>query len=238
VTPIEPDVSIVIPIFNEEAILHAAIIELRERLEDVPWSYEILLAENGSRDNTLQVADSLAQKYAQIRVISVAEPNYGRALREGIQAAHGRYILCDEIDLCDVEFQNRAVELLNSDAAEIVIGSKLVGGALDQRPLLRHVASQFYTHLLRLLVGFRGTDTHGLKALRRDIILPIVQACVVDKDVFSSELVIRAERAGLRMLEIPVRVMEKRPPSINLIRRIPHVVKSLARLTWAIRIAR
>jgi hypothetical protein len=62
--------------------------------------------------------------------------------------------------------------------------------------------------------------------------------CVVDRDVFSSELVIRADRAGLKMLEIPIRVMEKRPPSINLVRRVPQVVKSLARLTWAIRVVR
>ncbi len=234
----ELDVSIVIPVYNEEAILHATIIDLRERLEDVSWSYEIVLAENGSRDDTLQIAKSLAQKYGQVRFISVPEPNYGCALRKGIEAARGRYVLCDEIDLCDVEFQNRAVELLNSEAAEFVIGSKLIGGAKDQRPMLRHLASKFYTQMLRLLVGFRGTDTHGLKAMRRDLILPVVAECVVDKDVFSSELVIRADRSGLKMLEIPVRVMEKRPPSINLIRRVPQVVKSLARLTWAIRIVR
>jgi glycosyltransferase involved in cell wall biosynthesis len=232
------DVSIVIPVYNEEAILHAAIVDLRERLVDAPWTYEIVIAENGSRDNTLQVAQSLAQKYGQVRYISVGEPNYGRALREGIESARGEYVLCDEIDLCDVTFQRRAVELLQSKQADFVIGSKLIGGAKDERPVFRHMASQFYTQLLRLLLGFRGTDTHGLKALRRDLILPVVKACVVDRDVFSSELVIRADRSGLRMLEIPVRVIEKRPPSINLWRRVPQVVRNLARLTWAIRIAR
>jgi glycosyltransferase involved in cell wall biosynthesis len=235
VTTDELDVSIVIPVYNEEPILHAAVIDLRELLEEVSWSYEIVLAENGSRDDTLKIAEALSHKYPEVRAISVPEPNYGRALREGIQAARGRFILCDEIDLCDVDFQSRAVELLMSDSADVVIGSKLIGGAKDERPLIRHVASQFYTQMLRLLLGFSGTDTHGLKALRRDMILPVAAACVVDKDVFSSELIIRAERTGLRILEIPVRVIEKRTPSINLFRRVPHVVKSLARLTWAIR---
>ena len=232
------DVSIVIPVYNEEAILHAAIVDLRERLEDAPWNYEIVLAENGSRDKTLQIAQSLAQKYGRVRAISVPEPNYGRALREGIEAARGRYVLCDEIDLCDVEFQRRAVELLEAGTADFVIGSKLLSGAQDERPLFRHLASKMYTQMLRLLLGFHGTDTHGLKAIRRDVVLPVMRHCVVDRDVFSSELVIRADRAGLKMLEIPVRVMEKRPPSINLARRVPQVVKSLARLTWAIRIVR
>jgi hypothetical protein len=58
----------------------------------------------------------------------------------------------------------------------------------------------------------------------------------VEKDVFASELVIRAYRAGLRIREIPVRVLEKRRPSINLTRRVPNVLESLAKLTWAIRI--
>jgi len=234
----DPEVSIVIPVYNEEAILHAAVIDLQERLQEVPWSYEIVLAENGSRDETLSVAQALSHKYPQVRAISVPEPNYGRALREGIISARGRFILCDEIDLCDADFQRQAVDLLRANASDVVIGSKLIGGAKDERPMFRHVASQFYTKMLRVLLGFSGTDTHGLKALRREAILPVVEACVVDKDVFSSELVIRAERSGLRILEIPVRVVEKRPPSINLFRRVPQVVKSLARLTWAIRFAR
>jgi len=238
VTTDAPNVTIVIPVYNEEPILHAAVIDLQERLQDAPWSYEIVLAENGSRDGTLGIVRALSQKYPRVRAISIPEPNYGRALREGILSARGRFVLCDEIDLCDAEFQCRAIELLEADVADVVIGSKLIGGARDERPLIRHVASQFYTSLLHVLLGFSGTDTHGLKALRRDAILPIVAACVVDKDVFSSELVIRAERSGLRMLEIPIRVIEKRPPSINLFRRVPHVVKSLARLTWAIRFVR
>ena len=59
---------------------------------------------------------------------------------------------------------------------------------------------------------------------------------MVEKDVFASELVIRAYRAGLRIEEIPVRVKEKRPPSINLFKRVPNVLKSIAKLTWAIRV--
>jgi hypothetical protein len=63
----------------------------------------------------------------------------------------------------------------------------------------------------------------------------VVQACLVDKDVFASELVIRAYRAGLDIVEVPVRIIEKRPPSVNLLKRVPSVLKNLAKLTWAIR---
>ncbi|MCA9633111.1 MAG: glycosyltransferase family 2 protein [Myxococcales bacterium] len=231
-----PEVSIVIPVYNEEAILHAAVVDLRERLKPLNWHYEVILAENGSRDRTLQLAEQLSQKYPEVRFLSVGEPNYGLALRRGIQQARGTFVLCDEIDLCDTDFHQRAIELLRDDRAELVIGSKLIAGAEDERPWARHAASIVYTSLLRVLLGFKGTDTHGLKAFRRDKLLELVDACVVDKDVFASEFVIRAYRADVRVIEIPVRVMEKRPPSINLFKRVPNVLKSVVKLTVAIRL--
>jgi hypothetical protein len=86
------------------------------------------------------------------------------------------------------------------------------------------------------MLGFRGTDTHGLKAFRRLALLDVVRACLVDKDVFASEFVIRADRAGIGIKEVPVQVIEKRPPSINLFKRVPNVMKSVAKLTWSIRV--
>lgn len=232
----KPRISIVIPIYNEQAILHAAVVDLRERLAPLGWAYEVILAENGSRDDTIMIATELSEKYPELRMLSVGEPNYGKALRQGIVAAQGEFVLCDEIDLCDTDFHRRAVEILESGRADMVIGSKLIGGAKDERPLFRHLASIVYTNILRSLLGFRGTDTHGLKAFRRETLLPVVNACLVEKDVFASELSIRAYRADLSVIEIPVRVMEKRPPSINLFKRVPNVLKSVAKLTWAIRI--
>jgi glycosyltransferase involved in cell wall biosynthesis len=237
----DPRISIVIPIYNEQAILHAAIVDLRERLRPFGWSYEIILAENGSKDRTVEIASELAEKYAnaddgQVKIISLGEPNYGKALKQGILLARGEIVICDEIDLCDADFHRRAVELLETGEADFVIGSKLAAGAEDDRPLVRHVASMAYSGLLKLLLGFRGTDTHGLKAFRRLALIDVVRACLVDKDVFASEFVIRADRGGVRTKEIPVRVIEKRPPSINLFKRVPNVLKNLVKLTYAIRL--
>ena len=232
----EPEISIVIPVYNEEGILHSAVVDLRERLQPFAWSYELILAENGSRDGTVAIAHELEAKYPEVRHISVGEPNYGKALRMGILAARGTWILADEIDLCDTDFHRRAIDLLRANQADLVVGSKLIGGAEDQRPFFRHAASLVYTGMLRLLLGFRGTDTHGLKGFRRALLAPVAEACLVEKDVFSSEFVIRAFRDGLRVVEIPTRVLEKRPPTINLMKRVPNVLKSIVKLTWAIRV--
>ena len=232
-----PKVSYVIPVYDEEAILHAAVVDLREQLSSFDLSYEVLLAENGSRDDTVAIAERLAKKYPEVSVFSIGTPNYGAALRAGIERATGEYVICEEIDLCDVDFHMRALALLDARDADMVIGSKLLDDSLDDRPFTRHAASLLYNGLLRVMLGFKGTDTHGLKAFRRKVMLPIVSACVVDKDVFASELVIRAYREDIRIREIPVRVKEKRTPSINLLNRVPNVVKNLVKLTRAIHVS-
>src|SRR5580658_4149389 len=237
----DPRISIVIPIYNEQGILHAAVVDVRERLKPFGWNYEIILAENGSRDDTVRIAEELSAKYNDpndggIRIMSLGEPNYGKALKQGILLARGEFVICDEIDLCDADFHRRSIEILESGEADFVIGSKLAQGAEDDRPMWRHAASLAYSGMLRVILGFRGTDTHGLKAFRRVALLDTVRACLVDKDVFASEFVIRADRGGIKIKEIPVRVIEKRPPSINLFKRVPNVLKSVAKLTYAIRI--
>jgi glycosyltransferase involved in cell wall biosynthesis len=232
----EISVSIVIPVYNEASILERAVTELMAELADLGWSYEIIVAENGSSDETAALAAALAAADPRIRTLSVGQPNYGLALRRGILSATCPIVICDEIDLCDTDFYRRAVPLLRQEI-DMVVGSKAMLGAHDQRPAVRRAATRIINGMLRVAVGFRGTDTHGVKAFRRDALVPVVERCVVDKDLFASELVIRAGRAGRRVREIPVRVAEKRRPAINLARRVPNVIRNLAKLTYVIRVA-
>ena len=234
-----PAVSIVIPVYNEEGILSASIADLTEKLANEPrWvdTYEILLSENGSSDDTVAVAKGLMEHHPELRLLHSNEPNYGLAMRRGILDARGEIVICDEIDLCDTDFYVRALEKIREEDYDLVVGSKALDRSRDKRPAFRRLATYVLNFLLRVFVGFKGTDTHGLKAFRRDRLLDVVGKCVVDKDLFASEFVIRAQRMRFRMTEIPVTVVEKRPPSINLTRRVPNVLKNLGRLTWVIRI--
>ena len=233
---VSPRVSIIIPIYNEEAILHASVVDLIDRLEQFDWPYELVLAENGSKDKTVEIAQDLAARFPQVQFFSLGEPNYGKALKRGMLEARGEFVLCDEIDLCDTDFYRRALAILETRSADLVIGSKLLSGASDERPFLRHLGSQVLNGMLRVSLGFHGTDTHGLKAFRRASLVDVARSCLVDKDLFASEFVIRAERGGVRIQEIPVRVLEKRPPSIGLFKRVPTVLRHMAKLFVAIRI--
>src|SRR5688572_14214721 len=211
-----PDVSIVIPVYNEEAILREAVTELRKGLavvrEDLgapDLQFEIILAENGSRDRTVDLARGLADEMPDVRTFSLGEANYGKALRQGILMARGALVICDEIDLCDTDFYRRALALLRARGCDMVVGSKAMRGAKDRRPVFRKLATRVINEMLRVSLDFHGTDTHGLKAFRRSVLEPIVHECVIDRDLFASELVIRAGRADVSIIEIPVRLEEK-----------------------------
>lgn len=226
----QSEFSIVIPVYNEEKILPTSMLDLRQRLQETGYRYEIILAENGSRDRTVEIGREYARQHPDIQVFSYPEPNYGGALREGILRARGEFVVCEEIDILDVDFHLCALQLLRTRKADMVVGSKAMRGARDNRPFIRRFATRVYNRFLRLTLGFRGTDTHGIKAFRRSTLLPVVKDCVIEKDVFASELVIRAERAGLRIVEIPVDITEKRAPSINLLRRVPRAMANVLRL--------
>lgn len=233
-----PELSIVIPVYNEEAILERQLRRLIDEVRALERPFELLLAANGCRDQTVPIARELAEEVPELLVLESAEPNYGRALRLGIETARGRVVLCDEIDLCDVDFHRRALRRLDHDECEMVVGSKAMPGARDRRPATRRAATKLINKMLWLALDFRGTDTHGLKAFLREPLMPVVERCIVDKDLFASELVIRAGRAGLRIQEIPIEIEEQRSPPIQLARRVPRVLKDLGRLVLAVRLDR
>lgn len=228
--------SVVIPVYNEESIIAQAAEELRQGLDARGLDYEIIFAENGSRDSTPLILEELCSKNPRLRWFHSETPNYGVALKEGILKARGTYVVCDEIDLCDLTFYDAALPRLERGEADMVVGSKAAKGASDQRPLIRRAATRVHNKLLRVALGFQGTDTHGLKAFRREALLPVIQKCVVDMDVFASEFVIRAWREGLNVMEIPIQLHEKRQPSIHLFKRVPNVLKNVGKLFYVIRV--
>ncbi|HNU68537.1 MAG TPA: glycosyltransferase family 2 protein [Myxococcota bacterium] len=231
------EVSIVIPVFNEEGLLETAINDLVLKLNELGWEKEIIITENGSTDRTVEIANDLARRYPFLKVLHTGEPNYGKALRKGIETASGVFVMCDEIDICDVNFHKAALEILKGGEFDMVVGSKRHPDARDARPAFRRFATWVVNMMLRVATGFRGTDTHGLKAFVREATLPVVSRCIVEKDMFASELVIRAERL-IRVKEIPVTIVEKRPPAINLFKRVPNVLRNIFRLFLIIRLGK
>src|SRR2546430_7237053 len=161
-----PDRSIVIPVYNEAGIVRAACEELCGKLDGLGWDYELIFAENGSRDETVRILEALSRERPRIRYLHEPAPNYGRALKHGILEARGRTVICDEIDLCDVSFYQRALPLL-AGGADLVVCSKPMKGANDARPLVRRAATRTVTLLFLAATGVVGPDTPRVEAVPR-----------------------------------------------------------------------
>lgn len=225
-------VSITIPVFNEEAMLAGSVERLMEALDGSGLSFEVILAENGSSDQTLAVAKGLALRDARIRVLHLERPDYGRAMRAGFLVSSGDCLLNFSIDFVDVGFLRTALSRLASH--HVVLGSKYVAAGYDRRPAARRLAGRALSALVRLLFWLPVSDTHGLMALQRVKAAPLLERCRFGHEVFDTELIVRCHRAGLRMCEVPVSVAEQRPSRLGSLRRAMRMLVQLTSLRVAL----
>ena len=226
-----PTLSVVIPIHNEASYLPGALSALRAELDGLGETYEVILAENGSTDGTDRVAADLAAAApAALRVLDLPEPNYGAAMRAGFRAAAGRWVVNFDIDYFSGDFLRAA--LAQAGAADLVLASKRAPGADDRRSHLRRLGTLGFNLLLRLLFRSRVSDTHGMKMVSRPVVEEIVPRVDSTLDLFDTELVIRAERAGYRIAEVPAVVVEQREARSTFLSRVPRTLLGLARIRW------
>lgn len=229
-----PPVSIVVPVHNEALLVEREIRRMRAAIAEAGLNAELIICENGSADETARIVEGLAREDATIRLERLDIPDYGGAMRLGIHAARHDLVVIFNIDFWSIEFARTAVALLHD--CDMVVGSKVMAGADDRRPAFRRSITRAFNGWLRVAYGFKGTDTHGMKAFRRSTTEPVLGRCVTKRSIFDTELVLRAERAGLRICEVPVSVVEIRQPSYwAVIRRLPEVTANLAKLTVGLR---
>jgi len=201
--------SVIVPLHNESAWLESGAEALLSDLADLRGPSEMLLVENGSVDGTLSLSRALAARWpGVVRVVSIPEPDYGRAVREGMIAAHGDRCLVIDADNWQAGFLEEAESRL-ARGADIVIGDK--SWELDERPDLRRLA----TRLNRGLVGtlfpiLNGADVHGTLLCRGTVLPQLLRRCVTGRDVFKVELLVMALRNGCRLETVPLPTRENR----------------------------
>jgi glycosyltransferase involved in cell wall biosynthesis len=215
-------------VYNEAEFIPRALPQLIAAVEESVESAEIILVENGSSDGTADVARTVAGQPSIVTVLSVPEPDYGAAMRRGFETAHGDWVINFDIDYFSASFL-RTVLSQPSDV-DLVIASKRDPGSEDRRPMIRRVATLTFNMLLSTILDSRVSDTHGMKGFRRRLIDDLLSEVVSTKDLFDTELVIRAERAGYRIVEVPVEVIEMRAARSSLIKRVPRTVSGLFRI--------
>jgi glycosyltransferase involved in cell wall biosynthesis len=202
-------VSLVIPIHNEAPRVWGNTAKLIERLRSLGEDFEIILVENGSVDETQGIAEALTERYREVKLLTLAEAGLGEALKLGFKRALGEKIVYFPMDLSvEPEFISSSLRLL--DEYDIVVGSKRLESGLDGRPLSRRLASRAFHGLVRGLSGTFLSDTTCVKAYRGSRVKGLLDIVPSGSRVFETELLLEAERKGLRIKEVPVRVVERR----------------------------
>jgi glycosyltransferase AglD len=224
----KPVLSIVIPIHNEELVLKSLISGIVAGMKHFTETYEIILCENGSTDRTLPLAYEIAEHQPEVVVLTSPHASYGAAIRTGILNSRGERIVVFNADLWDMQFLQDAHRLLQR--FDIVIASKRHPESDDQRPFNRRLITWGFNMVLQVLFNFKGTDTHGMKAFNRARITPVVRRCITDKEIFDTEVILRAQQAGLTTTEVPTVVQETRPSRYSPLARVPRTFKDL----WAL----
>ena len=219
------------PAFNEAELLEGSVTEVTDGVRALGAPFELIVVENGSRDGTAAIADRLAATIPEVEVLHLADADYGAALRAGLLAARGDTVVNFDVDYYDLGFVvDAAARLASGDRPAIVVGSKRAEGARDERTALRRLVTGVFAGILRYGFGLRVSDTHGMKAMRRGAVVPLASACHFGTDLFDTELILRAERAGLLTVELPVVVVERRPSRSAIWRRVPRTLWGLVRL--------
>src|ERR1022692_2574937 len=202
-----PQVEIVIPVRNEERDLDRSVRRLLDYLKaSFPFASRVIIADNGSTDRTWAVASALEQEFTEVHAVRLEEPGRGRALRTLWSASDAVVLAYMDVDLStDLNALLPLVAPLLSGHSDLAIGTRLARGARVIRGPCREVISPCYNVLLHATLGTRFSEAQcGFKAIRADkakVLLPLTRDTAW---FFDTELLVLAERAGLRIQEVPV----------------------------------
>jgi glycosyltransferase involved in cell wall biosynthesis len=227
-----PSVTVVIPVHNEADFMPPALARLFEELDGVDADFSVILAENGSTDGTGELAEQIATDEPRLKVLRLPQPNYGAAMRAGFASASSDWVVNFDIDYFSADFLKAALALAAD--ADVVLASKRAKGAEDTRSLLRRMGTLGFNLLLKLLFRSSVSDTHGMKMVRGSIARDLTPKVISNLDLFDTELVIRAERAGARIREVPARVEELRDTRSSFLSRVPRTLQGLWRIRRAL----
>jgi glycosyltransferase involved in cell wall biosynthesis len=228
-------ISVVFPAYQEEEYLPTAVEHVINGLRERNVAGQVIIVENGSRDRTYAVAQELAVRFPEVQALQNSTADYGLALKRGLLAATGEFVVNFDVDLYDLRFMDTAIATISAPGGpSLVVGSKRGVGALDQRHWTRKFVTAVFSTLLRVGFGLKVSDTHGMKAMRREDVVPFAQKCLFGVDLFDTELILRCERGGLSTGEVPITVEEHRPARTPIASRILRSLRGLLKLRIAL----
>lgn len=230
---VNPFVDIVVPVLNEEKILQSSIEALDEyMMENLPYRYQITIADNGSQDNTLKITKNLAQNHQSVRVVRLAERGRGRALKQVWQSSQADILTYMDVDLStSLDDFLPMIQPLVAGEAGVGIGSRLAKKSKTSRGFKREFISRCYNKIIKLTSQTKFSDAQcGFKAIRRDVAKKFLPRIKDNEWFFDTGLLIKTERAGVSIHEQPVTWIEDTDSRVKIVKTAVDDLKGLHRV--------
>jgi putative flippase GtrA len=231
-----PEVEIVVPVHDEERTLALSIRRLHRFLStQFPFSWRIVIADNASTDVTPDIAALLSRELPSVSWLRLERKGRGRALRAAWSRSDARVVCYMDVDLStDLRALLPLVAPLLSGHSDLAIGTRLAHGARVVRGPKRELISRAYNRLLHLALRARFSDAQcGFKAVRRNALEDLLPAVRDDAWFFDTELLVLAQRRGLRIHEVPVDWIDDPDSRVKIVRTAAEDLLGVARLVAA-----
>lgn len=228
-----PSVEIVVPVYNEEHVIVASVRRLHDYLEEhFPLSWSITIADNASTDATLALARALERTLTGVRVLRLEEKGRGHALRAAWERSRAEVLAYVDADLStDLDALHPLVAPLVSGHSGVAIGTRLAADSRVRRGWKRDMISRTYNRILHTVLRCHFTDAQcGFKALRQDVAGVLVPMIEDQSWFFDTELLVLAERNGIRIHEVPVDWIDDPDSSVDIIRTALNDLQGVVRL--------
>jgi glycosyltransferase involved in cell wall biosynthesis len=228
-------VDVVIPVLNEEKDLPRSVAVLWDFFnEHLPYQWQIVIADNGSTDKTLAVAQALSQQYPRVTYIHLDLRGRGRALRKAWLESKADAVAYMDVDLSTkLTAFPKLVQALVDEGYGVAIGSRLARGSMVKRGLKREITSRTYNFLIKLMFCPSFHDAQcGFKAVRRDVVKEIVPFIKDQAWFFDTELLLLAQKKGYRIKEVPVEWVDDAGTTVKVAKTAWEDVKGLFRVRF------
>ena len=230
------DISLVIPAYNESGIIMDTIQTVSARLAELTAEYEVLIVDDGSTDGMAELVRGCGDPRVRLEGYA-SNRGKGCAVRTGMMAAQGDLILCTDADLAyGVDVFAGLLERLRTGEADLVIGSRRMGGeGYKNYPPLRILMSKCFGLLSHMISGLPYDTQCGIKAYRRQAARAIFSRCTTDGFSFDFEVLMRADRLGLKVEQFPVSVINFRESKVNVVRDSARMFRDVFRIRKKVR---
>jgi len=213
------DVTVVLPALNEADIIEHTINRISQSLKNYGCTYEIIIAEDGSTDGTDKKAAALAKNLPYIRHLHGEKRlGRGRALKNSFKQSKGNVLIYMDVDLAtDLKYLRQLIEAVTLEGYEVATGSRMMSQSKVKRTFTRGFASKTYNFMVRAVLGSKVKDHQcGFKAFQREKLLPWLEEVEANHWFWDTETLVRAQRKGYKVKEIPVEWESTRETKVKL----------------------